>query len=98
MNSQDYPVPEAFRPNLGKRNEGGWEHASTSRDAEFLHALVGFAQDCGADQWVRPYMSIKCSDSRDMKESGVGLCFPVFRATPTGTPAGTWNAVEALCI
>ena len=68
-------APEAFPWGCAQRHEDGWEHPRASGDQEFAQNPVRLPLDCGADPRVRPYLSVKCSDSHPMKVFGCKLCF-----------------------
>jgi hypothetical protein len=77
MSSLNYRTPEAipaqWSSGAARRKPGGWEHPSASGEAEFRSPWL--SSGLRSRPTGPPYMSIKCSDSHDMKEYGFRFCF-----------------------
>ena len=74
MSSPNLCTPGGILPNCARRCAGqgrrGWEHPSAWGEASSAPLGGLRSRPMGP-----PYMSIKCSDSHDMKENGFRFCF-----------------------
>ena len=73
MSSLNDGIPEALLANCARRKQGGWEHRSASGEAEFRSPWL--SSGLRTRPTGPPDMSIKYSDSHDMKEYGFRFCF-----------------------